>query len=1019
MEDICALLNKIINTTALVYDFHSQVLSTLTTILIVLEVKERQSLAFESFIELLFDIVSNVNSSPDRVLRGAACQCLLELEETYPGLLCAGLGHFFSFAQKENTHVSMEYTSLFEAVLKHHLLTLCPTLDSQEGATSKLQRMISSGSSGSFLALFSVRDPLCPFAIPTDLVDPSIMSKRTDIGSIFASPPESMEALDLEPLKLFSKDIKLAIQFLAGASQRRMTKWSQARTVWSLASLVKTCAVNLDIFRLHFRSLMYSYDLIQVHTMAVLLSLFLSQNIFTEEDFGEFLGRGMKQLSDPETPAEGKYLVYWWVHHLSQGLNYPHFSPKFRLDWSFPTILDHPLVREAKLVSLATRLLEDSKSGSEVSKLSPAGYIKAFKSIREFKSHLPNSEYSVSAFKALHAFLCVPYLFDETAIYLAKSIQANPALVVDLSNLIELLRREHPEVKHKLLFSLNQWMSSSTKDALESPSFSLKISHEPTKFSYFMDLMLLIVADQFIQISGLLSEITSVLKSSDLCPTGDWTLGNKILKVVKSALSKHNTNLIFNTLTSLLLFLGVYYKNVDIRDRAHFYYMMLTHLPKDRMDLVLLSPVYLAPSQDISVQEGIKKKDTNVDFPILLMEKLKIEDETTTKKERDPDAPHVELDLDAESILRVHYEFVETRRKNKKLKTKTSDPSVVSDLSVVSDPSVVSAPSAETTSDVLDDALVGISKPLGGGGAGVLNQDVASIKLNLLLHYDQKIAAKLEPNMASMMGVNFKFSSSPMYDQIEPLDIPFISLPPSDASDKERLSFPHAYKLTITTSPLVPIPASFNVSMSFNDQEGTVHTNCPVSPLHINFEDLLLPVPVPKEYEDSQEQYISLLFKELWSYISKKEGDSVPGNIFPAHKTQSSEWIQDSTDDDGSSDVFSKRKSQKNWSKEVGDDAFREKLFCTSVKFLEIKKEKMLAVVDTFLKKYLVSGSSTTEEEKEKEEETLDVLIFLPRAYHLLMKLKIEETQTLITIKTDYWRVLTYIDCYLEDIIKK
>lgn len=64
---------------------YPKVLSTLTTILIMLDVKERQPLAFESFVELLFDIVSNVNSSSDRVLRGKACKCLQELEETYPG----------------------------------------------------------------------------------------------------------------------------------------------------------------------------------------------------------------------------------------------------------------------------------------------------------------------------------------------------------------------------------------------------------------------------------------------------------------------------------------------------------------------------------------------------------------------------------------------------------------------------------------------------------------------------------------------------------------------------------------------------------------------------------------------------------------------------------------------------------------------------------------------------------------------------------------------------------------------
>lgn len=142
--------------------------------------------------------------------------------------------------------------------------SLCPSLETHiENNESKLQKIISSGSSGSFLALFSVRDPLCPFAIPADsFFDPAIIWKREqDIGYAFNPTTEKKphsdfeedEKTDLEALKLFSKDIKLAIQFLAGSAQRRMTKWTQMRVVLQLTSIINTCsALNLDIFSLHF-----------------------------------------------------------------------------------------------------------------------------------------------------------------------------------------------------------------------------------------------------------------------------------------------------------------------------------------------------------------------------------------------------------------------------------------------------------------------------------------------------------------------------------------------------------------------------------------------------------------------------------------------------------------------------------------------------------------------------------------------------------------------------------------------
>lgn len=73
--------------------------------------------------------------------------------------------------------------------------------------------------------------------------------------------------------------------------------------------------------------------------------------------------------------------------------------------------------------------------------------------------------------------------------------------------------------------------------------------------------------------------------------------------------------------------------------------------------------------------------------------------------------------------------------------------------------------------------------------------------------------------------------------------------------------------------------------------------------------------------------------------------------------------------------------------------------------------------------------SKLTDSEKDQPEDqqtnqqtqttTIHVLIYLPRDYHLLLKLHVEDNQTLISIKTDYWRVLTYVDSFLEDILKK
>lgn len=229
--------------------------------------------------------------------------------------------------------MAMEYASLFVLVFQHHLMvcyatssihfqkSLCPSFESHLGE-SKLQKVMSSGSSGSFLALFSVREPLCPFAIPTDMfTDPEVVwEKEKVIGEAFVTSSNPFETLlaeltsdnhpmdDLESLKLFGKDIKLAIQFLAGTAQRRMTKWTQSRVIFHLLSIIKTCtALNLDIFRLHFgygswvnesyfRSFIQSCDVFQLHTVAILMCSCWPQNTFTEEDLNDYFIRAVKQV---------------------------------------------------------------------------------------------------------------------------------------------------------------------------------------------------------------------------------------------------------------------------------------------------------------------------------------------------------------------------------------------------------------------------------------------------------------------------------------------------------------------------------------------------------------------------------------------------------------------------------------------------------------------------------------------------------------------------------------------------
>jgi len=70
-----------------------QILMTATTILILLNSKEKYSQIFLNFVDnILIEHIKNTNNYANIYLRQVSCQCLEELENEYPGLLFALMG---------------------------------------------------------------------------------------------------------------------------------------------------------------------------------------------------------------------------------------------------------------------------------------------------------------------------------------------------------------------------------------------------------------------------------------------------------------------------------------------------------------------------------------------------------------------------------------------------------------------------------------------------------------------------------------------------------------------------------------------------------------------------------------------------------------------------------------------------------------------------------------------------------------------------------------------------------------
>ena len=75
--------------------------------------------------------------------------------------------------------------------------------------------------------------------------------------------------------------------------------------------------------------------------------------------------------------------------------------------------------------------------------------------------------------------------------------------------------------------------------------------------------------------------------STNFCTNGEWKEGNSIITIARNAIKNHNPKKIFESLGKLLKLISENFPEVDVRDRANFYYSILTHLPKEKLDEIL------------------------------------------------------------------------------------------------------------------------------------------------------------------------------------------------------------------------------------------------------------------------------------------------------------------------------------------------------------------------------------------------------------------------------------------------
>ena len=329
--------------------------------------------------------------------------------------------------------------------------------------------------------------------------------------------------------------------------------------------------------------------------------------------------------------------------------------------------------------------------------------------------------------------------------------------------------------------------------------------------------------------------------------TSVWNVGDQALAIAGVALQWHPTAVIFAPLSTLLVALSSAWPDIEIRDRAHFYRLLLTHVhyaASGKLQAILAPPApdteentlipassSLLPLRPLPVtQQGIGAKSLGGHSaqPTCFLSLIRIPKQKAMEKNRERP---LQMDAKEDRLL--------LRRQ-------------------------------ESVTDVAD-YLRTIERGDGGW-----------IKYEYALTFTSGAMGALPRPPERIYGVVLALSRSATYQQVSPLRIPYLAAfdpaggkgtRPEDGSEEvknpappDATAFPYRYVVEIEFRPLAPLPAAFPVSVSYNDPQGRVH-QLALPPLRLGFTDLFLPLPANPT---------RALWSALWKHILSSPYNNPP-----------------------------------------------------------------------------------------------------------------------------------------------
>jgi AP-5 complex subunit beta-1 len=607
----------------------SQVISLAAVLAVQTESQEAAPGQLEALVDLLLNVVSRVNSLPDRQVRGAACEALRVLERAVPCLLHSALGHLLAFCQAERTHVAQSYILLFLTALVHaavhlfqqgggvrnsdkakrgRLLALSEQVTSwvpsyfrftdQGGQKPARETPLVRRSSSSGSALLSSVAPLTPYALPPFL----------------SSTKPALQYAKQELTEGTRREFRRAVSFLL-ENNALLSEPATAEVVSSLVRIVSVLQLPVSIFKHHFSGLVHTTSPVLVHT-ALQVYLHFPEAYSDASERSVLLDRLAYLAIDNQQTLSARLLSLHWLLALvtasGKSVNPPPFLSSLQ-----PAVLDPIAIKTSKLEILAaaspppvapsqSQAADVSQSEEQPSQssetraglFSQAGVLGA----ADFELGSAASLEASVAFRTLHRFLIsqsAPLLGQDpvwqsdnaSSVSTSESSPPNPArrtngtILQQISAHLVTIAAEHPPQTPNILSLLERLLQSRThsecgKYLLQTLETSLLPQLKPSKtlpayFPLFQEMVAHGRGDPK-PLLNLLAAYCSKWAESEASIAGfeigfgsqAWLRGSQVLGVCRSVMLVHPRGKIVEPLKELLDGVMDAYPDIEVRDSA-------------------------------------------------------------------------------------------------------------------------------------------------------------------------------------------------------------------------------------------------------------------------------------------------------------------------------------------------------------------------------------------------------------------------------------------------------------------